>query len=107
SRGPVVEPPGGPSTGRWVRGREVIELPLDADHHVLFNPMGGGGAVVVNEPARRILHAFDRPATLDSLSSTFVDLCPDLLAAFTRLGQLEMIRPEMLASRLACGVRRI
>src|SRR5262249_61443365 len=43
------------------------------------------------------------PAALDGLSSTFVDLRPDLEAAFTRLGQLEMIHPVGRPPRPAFG----
>ncbi len=40
-------------TSRWVCGREVVVIQLDPDHQLLFNPVGRGGAVVVNEPAHR------------------------------------------------------
>src|SRR5215472_13318234 len=40
-------------TGHWVAGREVIEIPLDSGHRLLFNPVGRGGVVVVNDDAHR------------------------------------------------------
>jgi uncharacterized protein len=47
-----------------VRGRDVVEMRLDDDHHLLFNPVGQGGAVVVNERARQICELLRAPATL-------------------------------------------
>jgi uncharacterized protein len=80
-------------TGRWVRGREVIEIPLDEEHQVLFNPVGRGGAVVVNESARRIFHCFEQPTAFRDVPASCLDTGGDAERAFRRLGQLELIHP--------------
>jgi len=83
--------------GRWVRGREVISVGLDADHQVLFNPVGHGGAVVVNEEAQRIFRCFQEPVTF---GDAFREAGPgpgreaEVRDLFRRLGQLELIHPE-------------
>src|SRR5689334_8779628 len=48
-------------TGPWVAGPEVIEIPLDSGHQLLFNPLGRSGVVVVNDEAHRIFGRFERP----------------------------------------------
>lgn len=45
----------GPDDGWWVRDGHVTEFPLDGEHRMLFNPLGSGGVVVINEPALRHL----------------------------------------------------
>ena len=35
----------------WVRSADVFEMRLDPEHRLLFNPVGRGGVVVVNELA--------------------------------------------------------
>jgi uncharacterized protein len=85
---------------RWVRGREVISIRLDADHQVLFNPVGRGGAVVVNEEAQRIFRCFQQPVTLGEALRAAGGAdggaadgggAADLVR---RLAQLELIHPE-------------
>src|SRR5580658_1400838 len=51
-------------TARWVRGREITEIHLDEEHRALFNPLGRGGVVVVNQAAQQILDHFRRPVTV-------------------------------------------
>lgn len=50
-----------------VQACDVLELPLDEHHSVLFNPYGNGGVVVVNEPAREIFRQFGTPRTADAV----------------------------------------
>src|SRR5215472_13333013 len=52
-----------PDTRRWVRGRDVVEMRLDPEHQLLFNPLGHGGVVVANEPAPRVSRGSQHPAT--------------------------------------------
>lgn len=56
----LAEPP----TGELVHARDVLELPLNDEHSVLFGPLGNGGVVVVNEAARDIFRSFRRPCTV-------------------------------------------
>jgi uncharacterized protein len=79
--------------GRWVRGREVISVGLDADHQVLFNPVGHGGAVVVNEEARRIFRCFQEPVTFGGVLQA-AGAGPGVTDLLRRLSQLELIHPE-------------
>jgi uncharacterized protein len=79
------------ATGRWVRGRDVIEIQLDTEHQLLFNPVGRGGAVVVNEPAHRIFQCFRQPATVGEVKALCPEQTDDVDEIFTRLSQLEII----------------
>src|SRR5580658_4563323 len=49
---------------RWICGPDVMESELDADHWLLFYPLGSGGVVVVNGLAHRIFRCFARPTAL-------------------------------------------
>jgi uncharacterized protein len=79
---------------RWVRGREVMDLDLDPGHWLAFNPLGHGGAAVLNEPAHRVLQCFSRPARPRDVPPAFPGRAGDVAAIITRLSQLEMIRPD-------------
>lgn len=78
-------------TGHWVCGQEVKEIPLENDHYVLFNPVGTGGAAVVNEPALRLFQRFARPITLDNAAAPECE--PDTQDALDRLSRLGFIHP--------------
>ena len=80
-------------TNRWICGPEVLEIPVDSEHKVLFNPVGHGGAVVVNEPAYRIFHRFQRPITPGDALKGWPGRSDDVAEIFTRLSQLEIIHP--------------
>jgi uncharacterized protein len=78
---------------RWVRGREVLEAPLDSLHHVMFNPLGAGGAVVVNEVARNIARSFHSPSTFDERRDELARHGDGSEAAFERLASLGILHP--------------
>ena len=84
---------------RLTRGREVIEIPLTRGCYVLFNPVGQGGAVVVNEPARRVLSCFDQPATMAEALAREPDLASDLPQVVADLASYELIHPPGQAPR--------
>lgn len=84
---------------RLVRGREVIEIPLVRGCHVLFNPVGHGGAVVVNEPARRLLSCFSQPATKAEVLVHQPDLAPELSQVVNDLSSYGLIHPVGEAPR--------
>ena len=50
-----------------MRAHDVLELPLDDEHHVLFGPHGDGGVVVLNRLARELFHDLDHPRTVSEL----------------------------------------
>ena len=81
-------------TSRWVCGREVIEARLDPDHQLLFNPVGRGGVVVVNDRAHRIFRCFQQPATFKDMQDACAEPGDDVEEIFRRLSQLEMIHPS-------------
>ncbi len=78
---------------RWVCGREVVDIQLDPDHRLLFNPVGRGGAVVVNESAHRIFRCFQQPITFRAARASCPERSDDVEEIFRRLSQLEMIHP--------------
>jgi len=72
--------------------RDVLELPLDAERHVLFGPHGNGGVVVVNLAARELFHELAQPRTLADLAASGHD--PDRASAvLTRLLEYDLIHP--------------
>jgi uncharacterized protein len=82
-----------PDGGPVVRAREVLEIPLDREHWVLFNPCGAGGATVVNGAAREILDHLRRPATPEAVRGALGDAIDDLDEGLRRLIRSEMILP--------------
>ncbi|MBV9449014.1 MAG: SPASM domain-containing protein [Streptosporangiaceae bacterium] len=78
---------------RWTCGPEIFEVRLDAEHRLLFNPVGSGGVVVVNDPAYRIFRCFQQPSTLAEVRAALRDSRDDADAIFDRLRQLEIIYP--------------
>ncbi len=88
-------PPRPEATGvsHWVRGREVTKIPIGSDHYVLFNPVGSGGAVVVNEPGLGLFQRFARPVTLTEARVAGPECEPDAQYVFERLSLLGFIHP--------------
>jgi uncharacterized protein len=76
----------------WVRSRDIVDQPLGPEHRLLFNPLGSGGIVVVNEPARGILDCFRRPATLGDAQRAWRGARGDLENVLSRLCQHGMIQ---------------
>jgi uncharacterized protein len=71
----------------WIRGQEVTEMRLDLQHWLLFNPVGHGGVVVLNEPALAIFAGFKHPVTIRAARMAarqdgvaFDDVCQRLAA---------------------------
>lgn len=77
----------------WVRAAEVMKFEIDGEHSGLFNPVGTGGAVVVNRPAADLLERFARPVTLAGIRVTGPDREPDAEYAFDRFSRLGFIHP--------------
>lgn len=76
---------------RWVCAREIAEIPLDPEHHVLFNPFADGGVVVVNEAARRIFKSFQQPITAGAARETWQWPREDFKQVLERLISLDII----------------
>ncbi|MCA1673914.1 MAG: radical SAM protein, partial [Actinobacteria bacterium] len=75
-----------------MRARDVLELPLDAERHVLFGPHGNGGVVVVNRAARELFHELAQPRTLADVVASGQDPDP-ASAVLTRLLEHDLIHP--------------
>jgi len=80
--------------GRWVCGSDVAEFPLGAEHRLLFNPLGSGGVVVVNDPGYDIFRAFQAPATVADVRRSRPGRGEEVTEIFKRLGQLQLIHPD-------------
>jgi uncharacterized protein len=79
---------------RWVYGSDVAEFPLNAEHRLLFNPLGSGGVVVVNDPAYEIFRAFQTPTAVADVRRSRPGHGEEVTNIFQRLGQLELIYPD-------------
>lgn len=77
----------------WVRGREIIETRLDSRHWLLFNPIGNGGVVVLNEPAFAVFCGFRQPATIRAVRTAAKQDRADFADVCDRLAALGMIHP--------------
>jgi uncharacterized protein len=77
----------------WVHGREVTEIDIGGGDHVLFNPVGSGGVVVVNEPGLNLFERFARPVSLAEARVSGPECEPDAEYIFDRLSRLGFIHP--------------
>jgi uncharacterized protein len=84
---------GGSDDRRWLCA-DAADFPLDADHRLLFNPLGSGGVVVVNDPAHDIFRAFRDPVTVADVRRGRPGRGQEVTKIFQRLGQLQLIHPE-------------
>jgi len=80
-------------TRDWVCGIDVLDMRLDSEHQLLFNPAGRGGVVVVNEPGHRIFRLFHRPTSMRDVWVSCPEPGHDLQDVVTRLSQLDVIHP--------------
>jgi uncharacterized protein len=92
---------------KWIRAAEFVQIQVNRDHYVLFNPVSSGGAVVVNESSLGLLNRFARPATLAEARVTGPDREPGAPDVFDRLSRLGFIhaagqiqRPEFAEGKL-------
>jgi uncharacterized protein len=51
-------------TAKLVQARDVLDLSMDKEYRLLFNPFGNGGVVVVNGPAHEIFQQFRTARTV-------------------------------------------
>jgi uncharacterized protein len=78
----------------WTCAPEVVEIRLDPEHMLLFNPVGDGSPAVVNELSYRIFRQFSEPATVhDVAASRPAGETGDITATFSRLRQLSLVQP--------------
>jgi uncharacterized protein len=77
----------------WVNAEETAEIRLPGDHLLLFNPLGRGGAIVVNDLAYNIYHSFDKPVYLTDVQLAWSGQ-HGIEPAIARLSQLDLIHPD-------------
>jgi uncharacterized protein len=70
----------------------VFECELDDIHRLLFQPVGDGEVVVVNEPAYRIFRGFDQPATVADVRVALPSAADGIEAVVTRLHRAGLIQ---------------
>jgi uncharacterized protein len=78
-------------TARWVHGGEIVDSSLDEEHRLLFNPLGHGGVVVLNEAAHDIFRIFRRPTTLGEAHAAWPGSERDLEEVFQRLRRFDLV----------------
>src|SRR5260370_23710993 len=62
---------------RWVAGDDVLDMRLDDDHQLLFNPSGRGGIAVVNDLAHRIFRSIAQSSTLEDVRAAWPQAADD------------------------------
>jgi uncharacterized protein len=78
--------------GELVSARDVVDLPLDDEHSVLFSPYGNGGVVVVNRVARNIFRDFRQSRSVaDSVRAGHDE--HDVASVCRKLVELELLHP--------------
>jgi uncharacterized protein len=82
-----------PDSSTWICGPEILEIQLDPDYKILFNPVGRGGVVVVNEPVHQIFRSFKRSATLREVRAMWPGSDAEVDYISQRLNRLQMIYP--------------
>lgn len=87
----------------WACAPEVVEIRLDPEHVLLFNPVGEGSPAVLNKLAYRFFRRFAEPTTVrDAVANRPVDEdCDDITSTFSRLRQLSLLQPAGLHPRPA------
>jgi uncharacterized protein len=86
----------------WVNAAETAEIRLPGDHQLLFNPLGRGGAIVVNDLAYRVYHSFDKPTCLTDVRLAWSGQ-DGVESAIARLSQLDVIHPDRQPPELDFG----
>lgn len=80
--------------GSWVKGSEVAEFALDDEYRILFNPVGSGGPIVVNESAYDIFRAFATPSSVTDVQRSRPGGVGEVDEIFERLARLQLIHPS-------------
>jgi uncharacterized protein len=82
-----------PYTSSWIRSANVFEMRLDPDHQLLFNPIGRGGIVVVNELAHHVFRCFQQSATRLDVEANAPIASSDVQKVLNRLSHHDLIHP--------------
>lgn len=77
----------------WVISADVLQIPMrDGEHHVLFNPLGNGEVVVVNERARNMLDYFQNPANKSTALRDWAGPGTEFRRVFAKLSRSGMLQ---------------
>jgi uncharacterized protein len=77
----------------FIRGTSVFECELDDVHRLLFQSVGDGEVVVVNELAYRIFRCFDRRAAIADVREALPHAAGDIESVMTRFHRAGLIQP--------------
>jgi uncharacterized protein len=77
----------------WVRGEHVVDLRLDDEHQLLFNPTGRGGVAVVNELAHGIYRSIQPATAIADAQVAWPEAFDQVPDVFTKLSQADVIHP--------------
>lgn len=75
----------------WVCASDAVDYLIDAEHRLLFNPLGTCGAVVVNDAAYRVYRSFTLPTTSSDAVQDYREFGAEAEEIFQRLGRLQLI----------------
>jgi uncharacterized protein len=88
---------------RWVMASQVAEIRVDAEHTLLFNPLGPGGVTVVNQPGLELFRYFSRAVTVAHIRQAWPGDASDVINVLTRLRDVQVIEDPECASRPEFG----
>jgi uncharacterized protein len=77
----------------WVQGEHVVDLRLDDEHQLLFNPAGQGGVAVVDERAHGIYRSVRQRKTIAETVLERGHTADDVADIFTTLSRVDLIHP--------------
>lgn len=75
----------------WVAADGIVEMRLDPDHHLLFNPMGQAGVVVVDEAAYEVFRSFRVATPIRAMAAARSRDTAEAVVISRQLAQLQMI----------------
>lgn len=88
---------------RWVSGAQVLDIAVDPEHTLLFNPLGPGGVVVVNQSGLRLFRSFRRPVTLAELRRAWPGEASQVTSVLSRLRHAQVVHEPGLSPRPEFG----
>jgi len=77
----------------WECASGTLDSSIDAEHRLLFNPLGSYGAIVVNNATYRVYRSFTQPTAPVDVIQRHHDLGAEAEDIFQRLGRLQLIHP--------------
>ncbi|MBZ0285039.1 MAG: SPASM domain-containing protein [Anaerolineae bacterium] len=84
---------------KFIYNRQIIEIPIDNEWKVLFNPLGNNGAVVVNLIVLELLHQLKHGSTFEEIFKDSNVGLKKWADTFQRLISLQVIQPAGILDR--------